>query len=456
MNLAKTVSMVRLLAGSKAILHKTPAQIQTIQEAKLRRLLRYTWVHSPYYREKWQQAGITEEMLGTVSLSQLPSITKSELLEHFDRLVTVQGVTQDALRAFDETEKPSRTPYLNQYHVVHSSGSTGKPGYFLYDEQAWNAMLVGIIRAALWDMSMLQIGMLLASKPRILFIAATDGRYGGAMAVGDGIESVGASALNLDIKTPLSEWKDQIEAFRPTMIIGYPSAIKILSGLVTEGQLSMRVSRIVSCGEPLGASLRQTMETAFHAKVINFYGASESLCLGVEGDPAEGMLLFDDMNIIEADETGLYVTCLYNFAQPLIRYRLTDQLRLEAPGESDPYPLTRAHGLLGRSEDVMWFENPQGQREFLHPLAVEGFCIEGLRDYQFLPNAKDRFDLLVETEPHADRARVHAELVWQIRQILEKTRLSFVDFHIRFVDSIQPDRRTGKKPLVLRETRWVV
>ena len=27
-------------------------------------------------------------------------------------------------------------------------------------------------------------------KPRILYIAATDGRYGGAMAVGDGIEGV--------------------------------------------------------------------------------------------------------------------------------------------------------------------------------------------------------------------------------------------------------------------------
>lgn len=456
MNIPKTLTMARLLARSKVILRKTTAQIQAIQDEKLRRLLRYAWAHSPYYRDMWQQAGITENMLGTVSLSQLPSITKAELLEHFDRLVTVPGLTQDALRAFDEAEEPSRTPYLNQYHVVHSSGSTGKPGYFLYDEQAWNAMLVGIIRAALWDMSMPQIGMLLASKLRILFIAATDGRYGGAMAVGDGIESVGASALNLDIKTPLSEWKNQIEAFQPTMIIGYPSAIKILSGLVAEKQISMRVSRVVSCGEPLGVSLRQTLETAFHAKVINFYGASESLCLGVESNPAEGMLLFDDMNIIEADETGLYVTCLYNFAQPLIRYRLTDQLRLEAPRESDPYPLTRAHGLLGRSEDVMWFENPQGQREFLHPLAVEGFCIEGLRDYQFLPHAKDRFELLVETEPHADRANIHAELVRQIRQILEKTRLSFVDFHIRFVDSIQPDGRTGKKPLVLRETRWVV
>ena len=63
-----------------------------------------------------------------------------------------------------------------------------KPGYFVYDEDAWNQMLLGIIRAALWDMSMPQILRLLIKRPRIVYIAATDGRYGGAMAVGDGIE----------------------------------------------------------------------------------------------------------------------------------------------------------------------------------------------------------------------------------------------------------------------------
>ena len=65
-------------------------------------------------------------------------------------------------------------------------------------------MLLGIIRGALWDMSMPQILRLLSGGLRILYIAATDGRYGGAMAVGDGIKGVGAKQLFLDIKTPLS------------------------------------------------------------------------------------------------------------------------------------------------------------------------------------------------------------------------------------------------------------
>ena len=90
---------------------------------------------------------------------------------------------------------------------------------------------------------------------------------------------------------------------------------------------------MVSCGEPLGASLRSWLEKIFGTQVVNFYGASESLALGVETDPEDGMLLFDDMNVIEVENGVMYVTCLYNYAQPLIRYRLSDRLTLQAPEE---------------------------------------------------------------------------------------------------------------------------
>ena len=235
-------------------------------------------------------------------------------------------MTQEELRRFDAEEAADRKPYKGKYHVVHSSGSTGTPGYFLYDTAAWNSMLLGIIRGALWGMSMPQILALLARGPRIAYIAATDGRYGGAMAVGDGIDGVGAKQMYLDIKTPLAEWARQLRAFRPNIIIGYPSAIKILAELVERDEVDLKVVRVISCGEPLGNSLRKYLEDVFQTRTVNFYGASESLALGAETDPAEGMLLFDDMNIIEAGEDGIYLTCLYNFAQPLIRYRLSDRL----------------------------------------------------------------------------------------------------------------------------------
>ncbi len=444
MNYLKTLTdLYRLKKNMKLSAEK----MRSLQNGKLRKLLRFAWEHSAYYRAVFERAGITEEQLDTLPLSCFPTIDKQALLEHFDELVTVPDLKQENLREFDAREAADRKPYQGKYHVVHSSGSTGKPGYFVYDEDAWSQMLLGIIRAALWGMSMPQILGLLMKRPRIVYIAATDGRYGGAMAVGDGIDGVGAKQMYLDIKTPVAEWIRQIREFQPNIVIGYPSAIKILAQLMENGEVGLDAERVISCGEPLGTNLRTYLEKIFRTQVVNFYGSSESLALGVETNPKDGMLLFDDMNVIEVENGVMYLTCLYNYAQPLIRYRLSDRLTLKAP-EGGELPFTRAVGLLGRNEDVLWFEDGRGNREFLHPLAIEGFCIEGLKDYQFRQITKDTFEMFAETEHGASKERIRQEMLQQMREILSEKKLDFVQFYVNFVNEILPDIRTGKKPLI--------
>ena len=446
MNYLKTLTdLYRLKKNMKLSAEK----MRSLQNGKLRKLLRFAWEHSSYYRAVFERAGITEEQLDTLPLSCFPTIDKQALLEHFDELVTVPDLKQENLREFDVGEAADRKPYHGKYHVVHSSGSTGKPGYFVYDEDAWSQMLLGIIRAALWGMSMPRILGLLMKRPRIVYIAATDGRYGGAMAVGDGIDGVGAKQMYLDIKTPVAEWIRQIREFQPNIVIGYPSAIKILAQLMENGEVGLDAERVISCGEPLGTSLRTYLEKIFRTQVVNFYGSSESLALGVETNPKDGMLLFDDMNVIEVENGVMYLTCLYNYAQPLIRYRLSDRLTLKAP-EGGELPFTRAVGLLGRNEDVLWFEDGRGNREFLHPLAIEGFCIEGLKDYQFRQTTKDTFEMFAETEHGASKERIRQEMLQQMREILSEKKLDFVQFYVNFVNEILPDIRTGKKPLILK------
>ena len=397
MNYLKTLTdLYRLKKNVKLSAEK----MRSLQDEKLRKLLRFAWEHSAYYRAAFEKAGITEEQLDTLPLFCFPTIEKQMLLEHFDELVTVTDLKQENLREFDAGEAADRKPYQGKYHVVHSSGSTGKPGYFVYDEDAWSQMLLGIIRAALWGMSMPQILRLLMKRPRIVYIAATDGRYGGAMAVGDGTRGVGASQLYLDIKTPVTECIRQLKAFRPNIVIGYPSAIKILAQLMENGEGSLDAERVISCGEPLGRSLRTYLENIFRTQVVNFYGASESLALGVETDLEEGMLLFDDMNIIEVED--------------------------------------------------LWFEDGRGNREFLHPLAIEGFCIEGLKDYQFRQTTKDTFEMYAETGNGVSREQIRQEMLLRMRKILAEKRLDYVQFYVNFVEEILPDIRTGKKTLILK------
>lgn len=436
------------LHGLRKNCRLTAEKLRALQEKKLRKLLHHAWEYSAYYRRSFKEAGISEEELDTLPLSCFPSIDKEILLTHFDELITISGVSQKELREFDEKTKADRRPYQGKYHIVHSSGSTGTPGYFLYDEAAWSSMLLGIIRGALWDMTMPQILKLLAGKPRIVYIAATDGRYGGAMAVGDGIDGVGAEQMYLDIKTPLEDWVKRLKRFQPNIIIGYPSAIKIMAELAEQGEVEVKIEKVISCGEPLGVGLRTYLEEIFGARVVNIYGASESLALGVEMDPAEGMLLFDDLNMIEIENGVMYLTCLYNFGQPLIRYRLSDRLTLKKAGTGDRYPFTRAVGLLGRNEDILWFEDGQGKREFLHPLAIEGFCIEGLKDYQFCQITKDSFEMYAEVSETASKEKIRAEMLTEMRKILAEKGLDFVQFYVNFTEQILPDPKTGKKQLI--------
>lgn len=443
------IDLYRLKRNEK----KSVNQMKDIQDKKLRKLLFYVWEHSDYYHSAFTAAGITEEQLSTLPLSAFPTINKKILMEHFDELVTVPDVKQDELRRFDAEQSVNQKTFRN-CHVVHSSGSTGKPGYFIYDEAAWNKMLLGIIRGALWGMSMPQILKLLIGKPRIVYIAATDGRYGGAMAVGDGIRGVGAEQMYLDINTPLPKWVDSIQSFKPNIIIGYPSAIKILGELAESGNVKVDIVRVISCGEPLNAGLRSFLEKVFHADVINIYGASESLALGVETGRENGLLLFDDLNVIEVEKGKMYLTSLYNFAQPLIRYELTDHLVLKEPLEGSPFG--RAEILLGRDEDMLWFDDGNGNRDFLHPLAVEGFCIDGLRDYQFRKIDCSAFEILAEVPEREKRAAVRQEILNQMGKILKEKKLMYVQFYVQFVKEIMPDSRTGKKSLILSECEEAV
>ena len=137
------------LYSAKNNVKKSAAQIKRLQQKKLRKMLKYAYDHSEYYRQSFQAAGITAENINIASLEDFPTIDKQTLLSHFDEIITVSDITQDELRRFDDSAEKDRRAFKEKYHVVHSSGSTGKPGYFVYDNNAWNAMLIAIIRAAL-------------------------------------------------------------------------------------------------------------------------------------------------------------------------------------------------------------------------------------------------------------------------------------------------------------------
>ena len=74
MNYLKTLTdLYRLKKNAKLSAKK----MKSLQDGKLRKLLRFAWEHSAYYRSAFEDAGITEEQLGTLPLSCFPLTSKS-------------------------------------------------------------------------------------------------------------------------------------------------------------------------------------------------------------------------------------------------------------------------------------------------------------------------------------------------------------------------------------------
>ncbi len=97
----------------------------------------------------------------------------------------------------------------------------------------------------------------------------------------------------------------------------------------------------------------------------------------------------------------------------------------------------------------MWFDDGRGGKEFLHPLAIEGFCIDGLLDYQFHKISDSAFEILAEVSDAEKCDFVMKELLSQMRAILDKKRLSHIRFNVKLTSGIAPNPKTDKKALVV-------
>ena len=58
---------------------KTERQMKQIQDRKLRKLLRFAWEHSKFYKKTFEDAGITEGQLATLPLSAFPTVDRKSL-----------------------------------------------------------------------------------------------------------------------------------------------------------------------------------------------------------------------------------------------------------------------------------------------------------------------------------------------------------------------------------------
>ncbi|HEX3833795.1 MAG TPA: hypothetical protein VHW04_17580, partial [Solirubrobacteraceae bacterium] len=116
-------------------LHWSAERLKAERRRRLRELLRVAKAQSPWHRERLE--GIDPERLEEGDLSQLPTMTKSDVMSNFDEIVTDRRLSLERVESHLAGLGAEPSYLLDGYQAVVSGGSSGVRGVFVYDWDAW-------------------------------------------------------------------------------------------------------------------------------------------------------------------------------------------------------------------------------------------------------------------------------------------------------------------------------
>ena len=421
----------------------TRAQFEAERLRRFRGLVRHAQQHSPYYAAMMRVRGIDPEKCVP---TDFPVLTKRLLHDNFDDIVTDRRVTLAGITEFLQRSHDPEERYLVEFVVLHTSGSSGEVGHFVFSSADWMRGVAGLARVIRPRLR----------RTRIAFFGATGGHFASVSWAVTSRQNVVSrlfyDVATLDINAPLAETLSRLNAFQPHVLGGYATGNKILAEAQLAGRLHLRPEVIQCGGEPLTAGDQAWLEQVFGCPSVNIYGAAESMLMGVArtGDP--GMTLFDDELIVEPAADHVLVTNLFNRTLPLIRYRIGDTLRLtDMQSPYGHYPVIAP--VIGRNEWVPVFRTPRGETDFISPHVINEIFVPGVWRFQmrWINETTFRFAICLDTGLDATgRTTAIASIKTRLHEILDQKELNNVQFDVEVVDDIPVDPVTRKFRLVLQ------
>ena len=360
--------------------------ILRLQEKKFRKMLKFAYKNSKFYHDFYSSKNISEKDLETIDIKQIPTVDKELIMDNLDDVLTVDDVSKKELLEFLDISRNPNQLFKDKYHVIHTSGSSGKLGIFVYSKKDWDTYFPYITKLFNFNFR----------KKKSAFLGAAGGHFTGASFsswMGKGITGFFSESLVLDVNEPLEDIIKKLNENQPHIMGGYFNSLKILAEQQTKGELNIKPEILVNCGEGIIPKDKEYIERIFNAPMSNLYGFAEAVVVGAGKKEDEGIYLMDDISLIEIKEDHLLLTNLYNKTEPIIRYRIDDYVKLK-DNPNKKIPFTLVDNIVGRDEFVIWFENNNGKKDFIHPLVFTDFYVKGLDKLQIVIKDKKSFEFL--------------------------------------------------------------
>lgn len=363
------------------------AKIKAKQQERLRALLAHAVERSPYYKRRFAGIDITR-----CALTDLPTLTKAEMMENYDELVTDPRLKKSDLGAFVDDIRNLGKLYLGRYGVSHTSGSQGQPALIVQDEHALSLIFaVQFARATKLTRRFLPHLGRFINPARMAVMTVKPGFYPSAAAFAyiPRYLSPMFKVLRLSYSEPMADNIRKLERFRPEYITGYASALEALGREEAEGRMNLRklgvLKQITNVAEPLTDEAGSWLEQVFDAHVADEYAMGECMVLSSGCVAGRGAHVNADLAILEVVDANnqpvppgvegskVLVTNLYNHVQPIIRYEVDDRVTMSTSPCTCGSPMPHIAKISGRTKDLLWIDDGGKKREipyyvFLAPL----------------------------------------------------------------------------------------
>ena len=312
----------------------SPEERLKLQQQRLHELVAYARDHSPWLARHY--ANLPENF----TLTDLPIVYKKDMLENYDDYVTDRDIHMQDVLKYVERPVEDTSLLLGQYSALRTSGSTGNPLPMVRDDYHNKIHGQMMAQRLMGGIPMEVLSLKRHHHASVIHLAHGASSYNAFLRTKAAFPEVAHNLIGLSCLDSINHLVEQLNEFQPTTLTGYPSMLVPLAVEQMKGNLKLDVKMVCTSAEMLTEKDYQVMREAFHCPILNNYCMTEggevamtrgSSHLHINEDWVIVEPVDKDMNPMgETDKwsAGLLITDLSNYVQPIIRYFVSDVVRI--------------------------------------------------------------------------------------------------------------------------------
>lgn len=349
-----------------------PEELAALQWRKLQQLVAHCWEQVPYYRARWEQAGVAgpQDIRTPGDYARLPVLTKADVRANFE--------------ALHDRDHAGKMLYKT------TGGSTGEPLRIGYTRESYERRIAVMHRGYEWA------GAPLGARALYFWGEPLEG-----VPVKERLMQRAFNRRVVNVFTmrddDMARYADAIDEFRPQVVVAYvAAAVRVARWLLETGRKVHRPRSVICAAEPLAPHERDLIERGFGCPVYNTYGCREVMLVASQCSAREGLHVNADHLCVELGEPlpggggkrPVLVTDLHNYGMPLLRYENGDLATPSTAACTCGRGLPMLASIDGRTMDALRDSAGHFVGEYLEHLV---FNTPGIRRFQAV---QERLDVI--------------------------------------------------------------